>query len=126
MYMNHENIELIIKSMDENIKELKKQLDSQNESLNQINTVEQMLKLCRTHMSSTLFLFIKTYIHNKGKKPKDFFYCGKMLDLAKTLYLLSSNVYQYLLSILPLPPLCVLKRALSPNEIHPADRDLIN
>lgn len=125
--ISFEKIQLLneIEKKNEEIKDLKKKLSVTTQQLTQVNTVEQMLKLCKLHLPKSLFLFINTHINNRNKKLKESMYCNQILELAKTIYLLSSlNVYQFLQSILPLPAPCILRRTLNLNKIYPVHSDL--
>lgn len=114
-----------IKSKNKEIKDMKKQINAITQQLVQVNTVEQMLTLCKQFLPPSLFLIINIHMNRRNIKAVGYRYCNEFKQLALTIYFLEPRVYRFLQSTLALPNPCTLRHITKYYEMSPGLNDLL-
>jgi len=99
-----------LQSIKKEIKDLKKEINVITQQLVHVNTVEQLLTLCKQFLSPSLCLIINTHINRRNTKATGYRYSNEFKQFALTIYRLGPKVYKFLQPTLALPNPCTLKR----------------
>lgn len=107
------------------IKKLENDVIRLSVSLEQSDTIENVLQLVKKYISPSLFIVVKNNVLNKDKKPKGRRFSNEIKQFALTIYFLGPSVFHLLQRNFCLPAIRTLRKITSKYEFQPGLNDFM-
>jgi len=110
---------------EQKIKKLEISNNQLNNFLEQVDTVDNILRLIEKYLTPSLFIVVKNSILNKDKSPRQKRFSNEIKQFALTIYFLSPNVFHLLQKNFCLPTIRTLRKITSKYEFQPGLNDFM-